>query len=68
MSKATPVMTVRPETKAQADRHKKAAKAIRRSANFFYLEAADRYATQILTSEKPVEQLMVKSDPLPLNQ
>lgn len=68
MVKSLPKFTVRPETKAQADRHRRAAKAIKRSLNFFYLESADRYASQILTSEKVAEQLMVKSDPLSLNQ
>jgi uncharacterized protein (DUF1778 family) len=68
MTKAAPKFTVRPETKAQADRHRKAAKSIRRSLNFFYLEAADRLANTVLTSEKPVEQLMVNRDQPSLNQ
>ena len=68
MVKALPKQTVRPVSKAQYDRHKKAARLIKRSLNFFYLEAADRFANHILASENAVEQLMVKTDQPSLNQ
>lgn len=64
---ALPKISVRPETKAQIDRHRKAAKAMRRSLNFFYLEAGDKLASEILTSEK-AGQLMAGSDQRSLNQ
>ena len=68
MTAIGPATTIRLESKAQLDRHRKAAKTMKWSIRRFYLEAADRFAENILASEKPIEQLIVKSDQPSLNQ
>jgi uncharacterized protein (DUF1778 family) len=76
---AKKMIPVRPDTKAQLDRHRKAANIKRWSLNRFYLEAADKLAAETLATQQSSEQLTlatqqsseqltVKSDPLALNQ
>lgn len=63
-----PKLTLRPDSEAQMARHRKAAKVRRWSLNRFYIEAAEKLAAETLATQQSSEQLMVKSDPLPLNQ
>ena len=55
-------LTVRPDTKAQLERHKRAAKLRHWSVNRLYLEAADKMTDEILDQELYKQALAAKSE------
>lgn len=68
MATQRPRVSVRFDAKAQLERITRAAKLRKWTINQFMIEASDREAVKLLTTEKSSEQLTVKTDLPSLNQ